>query len=168
MRHSSTNTLRVLAINPYSKGFGFAILEGPERLIDYGVKKVRGDKNRACLKKVTNLINRYQPDVITLQDSTGKGSRRGVRIQKLTQGILRLALQERIKERSFSRVQITKTFSSSGVATKHQVATSIVKQLPELAFRLPPPRKSWMSEDERMSIFDATALALTLLLYKED
>lgn len=26
----------------------------------------------------------------------------------------------------------------------------------------PPPRKPWMSEDERMSIFDAVALATTL------
>jgi hypothetical protein len=33
--------------------------------------------------------------------------------------------------------------------------------LPELTARLPRVRKPWMSEDERMSIFDAAAMALT-------
>ena len=35
------------------------------------------------------------------------------------------------------------------------------KRFPELAPRLPRSRKPWMSEDYRMSIFDAVALALT-------
>ena len=33
-------------------------------------------------------------------------------------------------------------------------------QFPELEKRLPRVRKPWMSEDERMSIFDAVALAI--------
>ena len=38
-----------------------------------------------------------------------------------------------------------------------------IEQFPELAPRLPRFRKLWMSEDERMSIFDALSLALALL-----
>lgn len=34
---------RVLAIDPNSRGFGFAVLEGPDRLIDWGVVHVRAD-----------------------------------------------------------------------------------------------------------------------------
>lgn len=163
MRHSSANDRRVLAIDPYPRGFGFAVLEGPERLIDYEVKKVRGDKNSACLKRVNDLIGRYQPDVIVLGNPTGKGSRRVLRVQELTQEILKLASSKRIKARSISRLQIINAFSPSGAFTKHQIASRIAEQFPELALRLPPPRKRWMSEDERMSIFDAVALALTLM-----
>ena len=163
MRRSSANNQRVLAIDPYPRGFGFAVLESRERLIDYGVKKVRGDKNSACLKRITDLIKRYQPDVIVFGSLTSNGSCRTLRVQELIQEILKLALDKRIKARSISRLQIRKTFSPLGAFTKHQIANSIAKQLPELAFRLPPPRKPWMGEDERMSIFDALALALTFI-----
>ena len=167
VRHPSAHNQRVLAIDPYSQGFGFAVLEGPERLIDYGLKKVRGDKNSACFEKIIALIEYYQPDVILLRDSTGKGSRRSLRVQTLIQEILKLALSKRIKARTFSRVEIRKSFSLSSAATNHQLACIIAPQFPELIFRLPPPRKAWMSEDERMSIFVAVSLALTFFCIKQ-
>jgi hypothetical protein len=37
---------------------------------------------------------------------------------------------------------------------------AIAKRFPELALRLPRFRKPWMSEDYRMSIFDAAAFGL--------
>jgi hypothetical protein len=45
--------------------------------------------------------------------------------------------------------------------TKHVVAEVIAQRFPEeLGFRLPPKRRAWMSEDSRIDIFDAAALAL--------
>ena len=44
---------------------------------------------------------------------------------------------------------------------KQEIAIAIAERFPELAPRLPRFRKPWMSEDYRMSIFDAVALALT-------
>jgi hypothetical protein len=45
--------------------------------------------------------------------------------------------------------------------TKQQMAELLVMQFPdELASRLPPKRKTWESEDGRMDIFDAVALAV--------
>jgi hypothetical protein len=43
---------------------------------------------------------------------------------------------------------------------------AIAKRFPELAPRLPRFRKPWMSEDYRMSIFDAVAMALTLFNFQ--
>jgi len=161
-RHSSENNQRVMGISPCPKGFGFAVLEGPETLVDYAVKEVMGDRDRTCLKKIADLIECYQPDVIVLENPKGKGSRRFLRIQNLIQEIMKLAASEGLKARSFSQSEIKKAFSSSG--TKHHIATSLTKQFPELALRLPPARKPWMSEYERMGIFDAVALALILYL----
>ena len=42
---------------------------------------------------------------------------------------------------------------------KYEIAIAIAKRFPELAPRLPRLRKPWMSEDDRMSIFDAIGLA---------
>ena len=47
------------------------------------------------------------------------------------------------------------------MTTKREIAEAIVREFPELEPRLPPVRKIWMSEDVRMSIFDAAALAIT-------
>lgn len=54
-----------------------------------------------------------------------------------------------------------KGFFEEGAANKHQIATAVVQKFPELAPRLPPDRKPWMSEDPRMAMFNAVALALT-------
>ena len=51
-------------------------------------------------------------------------------------------------------------FSESGATTKYEGAVAIAKRFPELAPRLPRFRKPWMSEDYRMSIFDAVGFAL--------
>jgi len=48
---------------------------------------------------------------------------------------------------------------------KNRIAGVIAERLPELAPWQPPFRKPWMSEDERMSIFDAVAFALTFFYF---
>jgi hypothetical protein len=57
---------------------------------------------------------------------------------------------------------LRKTFESHG-KTKRDRAVAIAEAFPELASRLPRVRRPWMSEDERMNIFDAMALALTAM-----
>jgi hypothetical protein len=43
--------------------------------------------------------------------------------------------------------------------TKHKIAEAIAKHIPALDLYVPPARKPWMSENARMGIFDAAALA---------
>ncbi|MBA3568417.1 MAG: hypothetical protein H0W28_03590 [Pyrinomonadaceae bacterium] len=50
-------------------------------------------------------------------------------------------------------------FAEQGVPTKYARAQLIAGQVSELSPLLPPPRKIWMSEDARMSLFEAAALA---------
>jgi Holliday junction resolvasome RuvABC endonuclease subunit len=160
MSRAYTKDMRVLAIDPSTRGFGFAILEGPNRLIDWGVKETKTDKKRRSLKFVADLIERYQPRVIVVEDYTGKGSRRCHRIQGLIKDISKLASKKKVRVRSVSRTKVKQTFSGSGASNKHEIATAIAQRFPELAPRLPRFRKPWMSEDYRMSIFDAVAFGL--------
>lgn len=163
MKRLPCDNLRILGIAPSTRGFGFAVLEGEEELIDWGVKAIRRReyKNEDCLRQIADLTDRYRPDVIVVENCHVKGSRRSPRIQKLIQGILVLASQRRIRSCRFSRVQVRKAFALSGTLTKYDRALEIAKRFPELAPRLPRRRKPWMSEDERMGIFDATALAFS-------
>jgi hypothetical protein len=62
---------------------------------------------------------------------------------------------------------VLQVFIPDGQGTKHELAEILAKQFPEeLGSRLPPKRKAWMSEDSRMGIFDAVALALVFRLKK--
>lgn len=164
MRYSSANIARVLAIDPSTRGFSFAVMEGPERLIDWGEKEVKGDKNRESLRRVTQLIERYHPDLIAVEDCQHKSSRRRLRVRQLLNAILRLASRRNVRVRKVSRSAIKKTLSQDRAPTKHKIASEIAKRFPELAPRLPPLPKPWMSEDNRMSTFDSVSLALTSLL----
>jgi Holliday junction resolvasome RuvABC endonuclease subunit len=152
--------IRVLAIHPNHRGFGFVVFEWGERLIDWGLKTAKDDTNTQCMKVIENLIELYTPDVIVIEDVVARSTRRGPRVKNLIRRISRLATQKRIQCIRFSRAKIMETFAGT-LRNKYQVANIIAAKLPELARRLPKPRKAWMPEDPRMSIFGATALALT-------
>jgi hypothetical protein len=151
--------IRVLAIHPNHRGFGFAVFEWGERLIDWGLKTVKDNTNAQGMRVIENLIERYTPDVIVIEDVVAT-STRGPRVKNLLRRISRLATQKRIQCIRFSRAKIMETFAGT-LRNKYQVASIIAAKLPELARRLPKPRKAWMPEDPRMSIFGAAALALS-------
>ena len=153
---------RILAIAPSTVGFGFAVLEGQDTLVNWGVKIVEGDKNSQCLARAKELITHYQPDLIVLEDASSKDSKRSPRIRALTKKIVALASSSKVKVTLFSQKQIRNTFFTDGKGTKHALAEIIAKRFPdELSHRLPPKRRDWDSEKPRMGIFDAVALALT-------
>jgi hypothetical protein len=156
---SHHHEIRVLSLAPISRGLGFAVLEGPQTLIDWGVKSARANKNVQSLAKARELIQHYQPDVLVLEDC--KGSRRGKRVQQLIRSIVELCTSRNLKTRCFSQTKVKEVFAAANAVTKHEIAFASVEQLPELAPHFPPRRQPWMNEDPRMSIFDAVARALT-------
>ena len=164
----------MLALAPDSKGFGFAVLESPKNLIDYGAKKVKGDKIGGVTEVSCRVVVCQNPATIdgfncngsvAVDDATcsHEWNCLSPRVRQLSQEISIFALCQKVKVRNVSRIRIIKRLSLSARCTKHQIASRIAKELPELASRLPSSRMPWMSEDERMSIFDAVALALTLM-----
>jgi Holliday junction resolvasome RuvABC endonuclease subunit len=155
--------IRVLAIDPSTRGFGFAVLEGPNQLIDWGVKETKTDKSRRTLKSIAELIGQYEPGVIVLEDYAGKGSRRCRRAARLIDEIAKLGMRRKVKVIRLSRGDVKQAFASSGAKTKYEIAIAISKRFPELAPRLPRFRKPWMSEDYRMNIFDAVGLGLAFI-----
>lgn len=152
----------VLAVFPSTKGFGFAVFEGPKSLVDWGVKHIRGKrKNAECLQKVRALLAFYHPDTLVVRSCASDGKRRSRRIEGLVEALGAIARQERCQHKAFRRADIQDCFSRRGARTKREIAQAIARLFPELELRLPPVRRIWMSEDARMSIFDAAALGMT-------
>ena len=168
MSRAYTKDIRVLAIDPSTRGFGFAVLEGPNLLIDWGVKETKTDKNKRSLRLISELIEQYEPGVLVLEDYAGKGSRRCRRVAGLIDEISKLAEKRKVRIKEFSRADVQKVFAESGATTKQEIAVGITKRFPELAPRLPRFRKPWMSEDYRMSIFDAVALGIAFFQFQKE
>jgi hypothetical protein len=151
----------VLAVYPSARGLGFALFEGPLAPVDWGVHELRGaEKNVRSLRIVDRLIRRYQPDMLIVQDTSPSGTRRARRIRLFHEMLAELADRHGVHLRSYTRAQVRHCFAPLGLTTKDGIAETISRHLPELGRFLPPRRKPWMSEDARMSLFDAAALGL--------
>ena len=167
MNIASGDTLRIIAIDPTPKGFGFAVLEGPRFLVDWGTKVATGgNKNVQCLKSFSKLLDQYNPEVIVAEDFRKNITRRPERTRELISQVTEVASRKRIKIRRFSRTHVRRVFGESGFYNKEEVAAEITNIFPELTPRLPRHRYPWMSEDSQMAIFDAIAFALTYFYFK--
>src|SRR6266550_9395100 len=162
MTRSNEKNLRIIAITPSTRGFGFAVLES-ETLVDWGVKTVKESKNRQSLVKVEEMMAHYRPGGIVLEDHSAKGSRRSPRIRALGERIIAIATRQKVTVTQFSREQVRRAFVPDGRGTKDAVAEILAKRFKEeLGSRLPEKSRPWMSEAYQMGIFDAVALALTI------
>lgn len=152
---------RILSIAPTTSGFGFALMEGLNTLADWGDKRIRKDKNAGCVAAVERMIRIYEPQVLVLEDSADKEIHRFPRIQLLTNEIAQSGRKYKLKVAVLRRKQVRQIFFRDRIGTKHEVAEILARWYPEeLARRLPPIRRPWNKEDNRLSIFDAVALAL--------
>jgi Holliday junction resolvasome RuvABC endonuclease subunit len=152
----------VLAVYPSARGFAFVLFEGPLSPVDWSVREVRGrHKNQRCLIGITAVLERYRPDALVLQNMSPTGTHRAHRLRELNGGIGELAEDRGIPVYAYSRAQVREAFEPFGLTNKHSIAEAIAKHIPAFDRYLPPPRKPWMSEDSRMGLFDAAALALT-------
>lgn len=157
MTLSSFQIIRILGIDPTSKGFGFVVLEWPIGLIDWGARHAIQDKNKRCLQKLDDLITRYQPDILALEDTAAPGSRRYPRVCHLLEAIRNMAAARGLRTIPIARRRVQSSFSNKGPATKYEIAVTLAGLFPELAPYLPPARKLGDSEKDRMRIFDALA-----------
>jgi len=111
------------------------------------------------LDRISKLARLYGADILLMESP--QDTRRCERVQNLVQQISAWAGAEKIKVRFIGISRVGKVFKSFGAKTKYEIAHQIARQIPDLVARLPRFRKPWMSEDHRMGIFDAAALALT-------
>ena len=158
--------VRTLAVSLSSRGFGYAAMEGNNRLISFGKKIFNEDKNVRSLAHIEKVIIRNEPDVLVLQDVNAKnarGTRRDPRIKKLHRKVVVLAKKRELKVVEISGTELREVLLGNARGTRQETAELLAKQFPdELASQLPPKRKSWESEDARMDIFEAVALAVVV------
>lgn len=152
---SAISEQRILALDIRPRSFAFVVFEGPQVILDWGARSFRRGVNAVRVPlgmKVARLLDEYVPCVLVLERPR---TRKHVRI---VAAIRKQAKVQRIPIRLLSAKAIDEAFSGNN-ENKHQIAAALAMQFPDLLPVLPPKRKPWQSEDYRMSIFDAAALA---------
>lgn len=146
---------RILGVDPTSRGFGFAAIEAPTlTLVDHGLVSSR--RAQAAVR-LLNLLDRLEPDLVALEDTRAANSRRRLQVARLIRAFEKTCARRGLRVRCLGRDRVTRAL---GVATKYDVALLLSRAFPETERRLPPRRRPWMSEDNRMGLFDALALAV--------
>lgn len=150
----------VLAIHPTSRGFGWALFDGPDALDDWGLAYVRGNKVASCRRRLALLLERHRPDRVVLERSALPPSGRGSRRADLLRAATELAEELRVRVKAYGRPEVRLGLQLAPDATREDVAQAVAARLPEIAHMLPPKRRAWDSLDRRLALFSAAAIAL--------
>jgi len=150
----------ILALYPNSRGLGFACVEMPSRLVEFGIVTVRPVNNERIRGRIEKFIGFFKPEIVVIRDSE-TGTPRDRRIALLIEDVKKLGQATGVPVYSYSRQQVKDVFEVFGEKTKYGIAHKIIKWFPELEDHAPRIRRPWMDEDYYMGIFDALALAIT-------
>jgi hypothetical protein len=63
--------MKALRTGRVSSGWLIRCSRAGSSLIDWGIKDGHREKNPQCLHAVTELIDRYRPDVLAVEDASG-------------------------------------------------------------------------------------------------
>lgn len=151
-------SLRLLAIDLTAKGFGFVLLDKRLGLLDWGFCSLPAKDDETFITRVSARIDKGRPTALVLENFTPIREREtAVRRQGLA---ITLAEERKIGLCQVSR-QIVKRIL--GLRTGAELARALAERFPELKSRMPRERTLWSAEDERMHVFDALALAVSVL-----
>jgi hypothetical protein len=148
---------RILALEVRLISFGFCVFEGPDQLLDWGIRSFRRGVNQVKVPleaKITMLLDSFEPKMLVTNVPL-------VKVQATIIGDVRaLARSRSIHTHMIARSAIRELFKGTG-ENKHEIATAIADRLSDLAELLPAKRRTWETEHYRMRIFDAAAIGLT-------
>lgn len=151
--------LRALSIELTARGFGFAILEGSERLVDWGNPRLRGDTS-VLLKRIARLVERYRVDVLVLEEPAS--SRRGRRGREWLVWAEQYAVDHGLKAIPMEADELLQHFAPA-TTSKHAIAVATAMLFPELTAKLPKAPKPWEGEPLVLGVFIAVARAWAAL-----
>jgi hypothetical protein len=165
MRYKSLT--RVLALDLHPRRFGYVVLEGPDRLLDWGVRSYRRKGNSSDVliqRRLRPLFDLWRPTFLVISGARQMPPRKNLLRERLLKGVVAEAKNHRILVRM---LKASPGEDQGKRLTKYENARRVAEQFPALAQKLPPKRRTWESEDYRMSMFAAAAVATAYLSRQE-
>jgi hypothetical protein len=147
---------RILAVEIRAARLGYAVLEAPNQLRDFGAASF--ESFATARARIARLLRLYRPSILILRG----GSARYPRNTGHRKAVARIARDEARKSAiPVARLteQVFKTcFERYSCRDKYDVATVLATQFPDLGWRLPSKPKFYDPEPRSMIYFDSIAL----------
>jgi hypothetical protein len=159
MRNKSP--IRTLALDLHPRSFGYVVVEGPDRLLDWGVcaYRDRGNSTHELIqRRLHRLFALWIPSVVVVHNPPTTHPRVRVRKARLLKRIVSEARKYRV---GVHAIKIESQQNPGKKLTKYENARRVAEHFPVLTRELPPERRAWESEHYGMSIFTAAALAMS-------
>ena len=161
MKKNRQSIGRVLALDVRPQKFGFAVFEHPARLLDFGMTGFATP--RAATLRLTSLLQASQPAFLALRRIPASSRRDCPRTRAIMRAIRRIARSSSVNLAWIGEKEIENFFRARGAHNKDQRAAFLALTYPQLAAKLPSPRRLWQSENWYMTAFDAVGLAVSYL-----
>src|SRR5712691_4810175 len=81
----------VVAIDLSSRGFGYAVFDGPRDLVDWGTHQITGDRDVNAALKIKQLLDWYEPQQLVLEDCEAPGGLKRATVRILSKYLARSA-----------------------------------------------------------------------------
>lgn len=159
MKDATQPTL-VLAVSPGPRGFAYAAFEGPQTLLDWGLKKTRLSRYAYSCREFAALLDWYRPDLVVFEEDTDPRSPRRHRVEVLADDLEEQARARGRRTERLGRQRVAEVFSEFGATRKFQRDRLLGQWFPELAKEVTTRPPNAISERHATDAFDAIALAL--------
>ena len=162
MQKHKKNFPRVLSIYPSTRGYAFVLFDSPLSPADWGNREIKKDVGSAkCIESIKEMLLRFRPDVLVLEDATERETQRTLRIKRITKALQPATAELSIDIAVVSRQNVRAAFAFFGAVSKQEIAHVIAEKMEAFAPRMPRARKAWQAQDPRMALFDAASRGLT-------
>lgn len=149
----------IFSVYPNVRGFGYACVELPNRLLDHGVVTVRPLDNGKILRRVARQMDFYRPDIVVLRGGENLPPK-AKRIAQVVNGITELAVERGLPLRQYSREQMRFVFERFGATTNYEIAKKLAEWIEPLKDIDLKPLKAYEPEAYYQGLFDALSLAV--------
>jgi hypothetical protein len=152
----------ILALSFSTAGFGYAVFQGINEIVDWQVKKPEPEPSKMFMDQLRELVALFKPTVIVLRSCLDVtqwpcSAMTKQRIRKVTA----YARKNGCAVYRYTREEVRKCFAYYGAKTKEEIARAIGKLYVEFERLVPSLRKAWQKQHYRMLYFDAIALGRT-------
>jgi len=157
---------RIISLEIRASKFGFAVLEGPDKLLDWGVRSFveEGEELKSAVgDRINTLLAFYEPVAVIARERKHHSAVQRQRIRTIFAIARLMTRRGSASFRTLTAARVRKHFDLDGCITKHEIARGLAEQFDELSFKLPNPRKAYQSEAPAMLVFDALSTGVAFL-----
>jgi hypothetical protein len=157
---------RIMTIDLRRSRFGYAVLDGPNVLLEWGSGEMRThDEERRNFKntRLRSVLRVSSPAKVVVRRSQYRGNLDSPLKDRLLRKLKLDASGYSIPVVMISQDEIRRAFHVPNRASKYGIASVVARKFPELRAKLPATRKAWEPELHSMIIFDAIATGLAYL-----